>query len=214
MTGAGEPVGIPELPEIPRTLTDRPQARYPHWADPRRDTLSALWGGKFCGLCGLPVIRSDLAGPGAVVHAEQAAVLVPHNVDDDEVTARTREQHNHMTREVRQDGSCPACVLTLRRQGWTDFRQAMTRVYLPGGQVAHLRVAGFSVVGCDMARTDPRLPFAVDERWLGAGSQAEYDTAAALPTCRACAARLGIPAELVTAEDDACRDRDDHGRTP
>lgn len=90
----------------------------------------------------------------------------------------------------------------VEKNTWADPRPAMTRVYLLRGAEAHLRVAGFGVVGCDMHRPGPRLPPASDDRWLGAGSQAEYDTASALPTCRACAARLGIPAGLAGIEDE------------
>jgi hypothetical protein len=67
-------------------------ALYPAWADPARDTLSERWGGQFCRLCGLPVIRSDIAHPGALVHAGRDAVAVPHNVDDTDEQAARREQ--------------------------------------------------------------------------------------------------------------------------
>lgn len=62
-----------------------------------------------------------------------------------------------------------------------------TRVYVHHGKVAHL-VARFESPGLRPAALCGRVPVWFRE-WLGTGSQAEYETAANLPTCAYCAKR-------------------------
>jgi hypothetical protein len=56
------------------------------------------------------------------------------------------------------------------------------RVYRSRGQYAHLRHEGD--IACDPLGI--RFPPGDDDRWLGTGSQAEYETAARRPLCPRC----------------------------
>lgn len=72
-------------------------------------------------------------------------------------------------------------------KGWPVMTpEGRTRIYLLGAGIAHLRhMRGFQqgpVCGGFDADGD---------RWLGTGSQEEYETAAALPLCGECAADAG-----------------------
>lgn len=55
-----------------------------------------------------------------------------------------------------------------------------TRVYRPGGRLAHLRGER---IACETASPQDRYD---PDTWLGTGSQAEYDRAASLPLCLRC----------------------------
>lgn len=57
------------------------------------------------------------------------------------------------------------------------------KVYTPSGRVAHLRPPDYSITGAKPVLCPQSLPWG---GWLGTGSQAEYDRAAALPACKAC----------------------------
>jgi hypothetical protein len=65
-----------------------------------------------------------------------------------------------------------------------------TRVYTFTGKVAHLVAVG----GSPSLHRPPALCGREAGTWLGTGSQAEYEKAAALPTCRFCAERLAAAA--------------------
>jgi len=72
----------------------------------------------------------------------------------------------------------------------------LTRVYRSGDHVAHLRedVAPGENILCrkytDLGDPAPGSTGSyTPERWRGTGSQAEYDTAAAMPLCRECEER-------------------------
>lgn len=64
-----------------------------------------------------------------------------------------------------------------------------TRVYRLRERIAHLRKeTGDTTIACNDP-ADPEMPPALDDCWLGTGSQAEYEHAAALPLCPRCFAR-------------------------
>ena len=70
----------------------------------------------------------------------------------------------------------------------TAYIEKCTRVYTPRGSVAHLR-APFSTIrnGSTLCPVMPEWP----GEWLGTGGQAEYEKAASLPLCKACAKAAG-----------------------
>ena len=77
--------------------------------------------------------------------------------------------------------------MTLKGENGTDFASECTRLYTPQGAVAHLQPplsSGVKTVLC------PRM-WPWPDGWLGTGSQAEYEKAAALPTCKECLKRAG-----------------------
>lgn len=59
------------------------------------------------------------------------------------------------------------------------------RCYRPNSRCAHLRIDSHAWPVCSY---DGRYDHIDPASWLGTGSQAEYDTAAALPLCKICAA--------------------------
>lgn len=79
-----------------------------------------------------------------------------------------------------------------------------TRVYTERGREAHLRHEdGGGDIACrgPLSREDGQ-----DDRWLGTGSQDEYDHAAAMPLCTGCfsvreAARIGIAEDQTDPEE-------------
>lgn len=61
---------------------------------------------------------------------------------------------------------------------------AWTRVYRLRGRKAHLRREDGASIACWPA--DQPGDSGTEDHWLGTGSQAEYEHAAALPLCLAC----------------------------
>ena len=118
-----------------------------------------------------------------------ACALMLEGASADEAIALIREKRS------------PACLCNpaferwLRRQEMTrrPFADLCTRVYTRRGKRAHLLPPTASIIarGTVLCPADP----AWDTGWLGTGSQAERDCAAALPVCAKCRARA-------RAEDD------------